>query len=244
MIDSISIHEVPTKNFPEDTITCKNNSIKLSGPLCEKYLWSTGQTSSTITINQIGKIWLIASNGNCTNADTILIKNHPDIITQLGREYFLCEDEKEVVKLDAGEGFTTYKWSPSNDTTQWVIVRNIGNYFVKVTDNNGCIGIDDTKVKRKCGVIVHIPNVFTPNNDGYNDVFSPIGIDLISYQLNIFSRWGQLVFSSTDISTGWNGTTRGKQAPDDLYIYQLTYQGYQNKILKTFTQNGNFTLIR
>jgi gliding motility-associated-like protein len=243
LIDSISINEVPAINFPEDTLTCKDNSITLSGPLCEKYFWSTGQTSSTITTNQTGKIWLIAGNGNCINVDTVLIKNHPDIITQLDREYFLCEDEKEVVKLDAGEGFTTYKWTPTNDTTQWVIVKNVGDYFVKVTDNNGCIGSDETKVKRKCGVMLYIPNVFTPNNDGYNDVFAPEGIDVISYQLNIFSRWGQLVFSSTDINSGWDGTIRGKQAIDDVYIYQLTYQGYQNKILKTFTKSGNFTLV-
>jgi gliding motility-associated-like protein len=243
LIDSISIKEVPTIDFPEDTLTCKNNNINLSGPLCEKYLWSTGQTSSNITTKQIGKIWLIASNGNCTNSDTILIKNHPDIITQLGSEYFLCEDEKEIVKLDAGEGFTTYKWTPTNDTTQWIIVKQVGDYFIKVTDNNGCIGNDDTKVKRKCGVILHIPNVFTPNNDGNNDVFLPVGRDVVTYELKIYNRWGQLIFTSNDVNFGWDGIINGKTAASNAYVYQITYQGYQNKILKTYTKMGNVTLL-
>jgi gliding motility-associated-like protein len=243
--DTIQIEQRPDFNLGNDTFICKGSTLLLSGPInTEKYLWSTGETTPFITPQSTGTFWLRANSGYCFAFDTITIKNHPDIITLLGSEYFLCEDEQEVVKLDAGEGFTTYKWTPTNDATQWVIVKNVGEYFVKVTDNNGCIGSDDTKVKRKCGVILHIPNVFTPNNDGYNDVFAPVGIDVISYQLNIFSRWGQLVFSSTDINTGWDGTIRGKQAIDDVYIYQLTYQGYQNKILKTFTKSGNFTLVR
>jgi gliding motility-associated-like protein len=243
LIDSISINEVPSINFPEDTLTCKGNSIKLSGPFCEKYLWSTGQTSSTITTKQIGKIWLIASNGNCTNSDTILIKNHPDIVTQLGSEYFLCEDEKEIVKLDAGEGFTAYKWTPTNDTTQWIIVKQVGDYFVKVTDSNGCIGNDDAKVKRKCGVILYVPNVFTPNNDGNNDIFLPVGSDVLTYELMIYNRWGQLIFTSNDVNLGWDGLINGKTAASDAYVYQINYQGYQNKVLKTYTKMGNVTLL-
>ena len=153
------------------------------------------------------------------------------------------EDEKEVIKLDAGEGFIAYKWTPTNDTTQWIMVKQVGDYFVKVTDNTGCIGDDNTKVKRKCGVILHVPNIFTPNNDGYNDVFLPVSSDVVSYELKVYNRWGQLVFTSADVGQGWDGTINGKTGASDVYVYQITYQGYQNKVLKTFTKMGNVTLV-
>jgi gliding motility-associated-like protein len=241
--DSITILEAPEFNFPTDTFKCVTNNIILNGPACENYLWSNRQTQQLITIKDTGTIWLRAGNGNCFSYDTIVVKNYNDAITDIGSEYFLCEDEKEMVKLDAGEGFTAYKWTPTNDTTQWIMVKQVGNYFVKVTDNNGCTGNDDTKVNRKCGVTLYIPNVFTPNNDGNNDVFLPIGSDVVTYELKIYNRWGQLVFTSNDVSFGWDGTIDGKAAAGDVYVYQITYQGYQNKVLKTFTQMGNVTLV-
>ena len=242
-VDSITVSQAPEINFPTDTFKCAVNSITLDGPSCDSYLWSNGSTLKTITVQNTGLIWLKVGNGDCFAYDSIDIKNHPDVITQLGSEYFLCEDEKEIIKLDAGEGFTAYKWTPTNDTTQWIMVKQVGDYFVKVTDNNGCIGNDDTKVKRKCGVTFYVPNIFTPNNDGNNDVFLPVGNDVVTYDLKIYNRWGQLVFTSNDVSFGWDGTIDGKAAAGDVYVYQITYQGYQNKVLKTFTQMGNVTLL-
>lgn len=243
LFDSITVGEAPEFDLPTDTFKCAVNTVTLNGPTCDNYLWSTGSTQQTITGLDTGLVWLKAGNGSCFNYDTITIKNYPDIIKQLGSEYFLCEDEKEVIKLDAGEGFIAYKWTPTNDTTQWIMVKQVGDYFVKVTDNTGCIGDDNTKVKRKCGVILHVPNIFTPNNDGYNDVFLPVSSDVVSYELKVYNRWGQLVFTSADVGQGWDGTINGKTGASDVYVYQITYQGYQNKVLKTFTKMGNVTLV-
>ncbi len=244
LVDSIQINDIPAINFPKDTFTCTNTSLTLFGPICEKYLWSTGQNSASISTKKTGKIWLVASNGNCSNADTILIKNYPDIITQLGSQYFLCEDDHELVTLDAGEGFTSYKWTPTNDTTQWIVVKNTGEYFIKVTDNFGCIGNDDTKVKRRCGVQLHIPTSFTPNADGINDIFTPVGLDIETYKISIYNRWGQLVFNSNNLTEGWDGNFNNKPAESGVYIYKIDYQGYKNKQLQQFTHTGNLTLTR
>ena len=149
-----------------------------------------------------------------------------------------------MVTLDAGEGFTSYKWTPTNDTTQWIVVKNTGEYFVKVTDNFGCIGSDDTKVKRRCGVQLHIPNSFTPNADGINDIFVPVGLDIETYRISIYNRWGQLVFNSNNLTEGWDGNFNNKPAESGVYIYKIDYQGYKNKQLQQFTRTGNLTLMR
>lgn len=244
LIDSITIQAKPIINFPPDTTICVGSSITLTGPISEKYFWSTGEISRSISTSRTGKIWLTTSNGNCSASDTIIINHYPDIITLLGDEFYLCEDDNEMVKLNAGEGFAAYKWTPTNDTTSWIIVKNVGEYFVKVTDNYGCIGNDNTKVKRRCGSLLHVPTVFSPNNDGTNDIFKPIGLDVVTYQLNIYNRWGQLVFTSNNLENGWNGMFNNQPADLGVYVYTINYSGYQNKLLKDFLVKGNLTLVR
>ncbi len=244
LIDSVTIKEKPVLNFPSDTTICLGSTIKLNGPICEKYNWSSGEITSSIIVAKTGNIWLTASNGNCTNSDTILIKNYPEIITLLGDEFYLCEDDQELVKLNAGEGFSAYKWTPTNDTTSWIIVKNIGDYFVKVTDNYGCIGNDQTKVKRRCSSLLYIPTVFSPNNDGTNDVFKPIGLDIVTYEIEIYNRWGQRIFNSTKLEDGWNGTFNSQPADLGVYVYTIKYSGYRNKLLKDFVVKGHVTLMR
>lgn len=244
LIDSISIKPKPIINFPTDTNLCNGSLLRLESPLSEKYNWSTGEKTQSITISEPGKYWLAATNGNCTNSDTISVKNYPEIITQLGDVFYLCEDDQELVKLNAGEGFAAYKWTPTNDTTQWIIVKNIGDYFVKVTDNFGCIGNDKTKVKRRCGVLLHVPTVFSPNNDGINDYFLPKGLDIESYQLEIYNRWGQLIFTSNKLEHGWDGTIGNTTAEAGVYVYRIKYSGYKNKKMQEFVVKGNVTLLR
>jgi gliding motility-associated-like protein len=242
--DTLNIDSFPVFHFPEDTMVCVNRQVVLRGPEAQKYTWSTGENTRYIAVDGTGIVWLSAANGNCTVADTINIINYPDLITQLGDEYFLCEDDDELVRLDAGEGFTHYRWTPTEDTTQWIIVRSTGEYFVKVTDNNGCIGNDETKVKRLCGVILHFPNAFTPDNDGLNDVYRPSGTDVLSFRINIYNRWGELVFTSNNYNKGWDGLYKNKPAAADVYTFQAEYTGYRNKRKQIFQEKGNITLLR
>lgn len=242
--DTIAIDSFPVFNFPDDTLVCAGNAIELTGPDAQEYVWSTGQTSKTITRNNTGLVWLKASNGNCSVTDSVTISNYPDVITQLGSEYFICEDDKELVKLDAGEGFVKYKWTPTEDTTQWIIVQNTGDYFVKVTDNFGCPGDGSARVKRRCGVLLYFPNAFTPNNDGLNDHYLPVGNDVVDFKIDIYNSWGERVFTSTHVNKGWDGTYKNKPASDGVYVYHASYSGYKNKRLQTFYVKGNITLVR
>ena len=74
-------------------------------------------------------------------------------------------------------------------------------------------------------------------------MFLPVGRDVVTYELKIYNRWGQLIFTSNDVNLGWDGIINGKTAASDAYVYQITYQGYQNKVLKTFKKMGNVTLL-
>jgi len=101
--------------------------------------------------------------------------------------------------------------------------QDTGTYCatLKVTNKNNC-----TDSVTNCVVIMpqftlYIPTGFTPNGDGINDVFKPVGEGMISYTMHVFNRWGNLVFTSGDINIGWNGRIGGTPGPEDVYIYDI-----------------------
>lgn len=242
----IEIGEKPVVNLGYDTTLCAGTTFTLgSNVQAQKYLWNTGATDSAITVNAEGKYSVIASNGNCTATDTIEIKYYPEIWTALGKEYFICEEENELVKLDAGKEFEKYLWHPTADTTQWIIVSKTGDYYVIVKDFRGCNGQDGTIVQRKCPVYLQFPNAFSPNHDGLNDEFKPVAEDIVKFNIRIYNRWGEKVFESDDIDNGWDGKYKGIKAQDGVYFYMSSYSGYgKNQAFQNYHKSGYFTLFR
>ncbi|MES2558849.1 MAG: gliding motility-associated C-terminal domain-containing protein [Bacteroidota bacterium] len=245
LTDTLKLRNTPKVLLGKDSTVCFGDILQLAGPAgLDEYRWSTGDSSVSLTVTKPGKYLLKVRDGNCWGEDETEVGYYPQLWTALGDEYVICDDDKELVKLDAGENFIQYKWMPTGDTTQWIIVGDVGDYFVVVKDFRGCNGNDGTRVKRRCPVSVHFPNIFTPNNDGVNDAYVPKGKDVVSYHMKIYNRWGQLVFETTDITKTWNGVVKGEAANADVYVYTATYSGYFNKRLKEFTAKGSFTLLR
>lgn len=103
-----------------------------------------------------------------------------------------------------------------------------GDFIVMLAAENefNCVDTIQKEVVVDYRTTVYIPSAFTPNNDGINDVFAPQGDGVLSYHLQIFDRWGSLIFESTDTEPAWDGTYElngGQDAPVDIYIYQLDY---------------------
>lgn len=118
-----------------------------------------------------------------------------------------------------------------------------GNYRYEIKDSNGCYmeGAGEiTSPYLHCFVI--LPNAFSPNGDGNNDVFRPKVYDKVhSYQLSIYNRWGALIFRSNDPAAGWNGIYKGSTAPAQHYVYVCTYTD-RNNVPQELT--GAFMLVR
>jgi gliding motility-associated-like protein len=93
--------------------------------------------------------------------------------------------------------------------------------------------------------LIYVPNSFTPNGDGSNDIFKPIitaGFDKESYQLLIFNRWGEMVFESYDPNVGWDGTfgtSQSFESQDGTYTWRITLRGLQDEDATLFLGHVN-----
>jgi gliding motility-associated-like protein len=91
--------------------------------------------------------------------------------------------------------------------------------------------------------IIYVPNAFSPNGDGLNDVLRVFGVSIKSINFSIFDRWGEKIFSveTSDLNNGWDGTYRGKLLPPDVFVYYLDaeFEDGQRKQMK-----GSVTILR
>ena len=89
---------------------------------------------------------------------------------------------------------------------------------------------------------IFIPNTFTPNKDGVNDIFMPVGYGIDEIEMFIFDRWGELIFNTTDKDKGWDGTLKNVLCKTDVYIYKLNIKPMGRN--GTEERTGHINLIR
>ena len=146
-------------------------------------------------------------------------------------------------------GFIQYSWMPQevfNDAlvkNPVAILTDANNQLIvtaKTIDN--CIGIDTIKVKTYKGPQIYVANTFTPNADGTNDVLKafPIGIKTFSY-FNIYNRFGQLVFSTSNENIGWDGKFRGVVQNMGTFVWIAAAVDYKGNLIQ---RKGTTTIIQ
>jgi gliding motility-associated-like protein len=155
----------------------------------------------------------------------------------------------EYIQFDA-QGGTKYAWSPQLNLSD----TSISNprafypdtatyaYIVKVESSYGCVGYDTIKVQVVNYASFVVPNAFSPNGDGRNDVFRPhaVGYRSLKY-FKVFNRWGEEVYNGNTLETGWDGTWGGKPGEIGVYFWEI---GFVDRFGKDGTTKGDVTLIR
>ncbi|HYG51494.1 MAG TPA: gliding motility-associated C-terminal domain-containing protein, partial [Flavobacteriales bacterium] len=145
---------------------------------------------------------------------------------------------------DTSAGAVSWNWAfgdGNTATTQNPLYQysDAGTYTIVLTVSNGtCSDTASITIDANGGVIV--PNVFSPNGDGFNDSWYILTGTLSEYNLQIFNRWGQLMFESADISQQWTGDFNGKPCVEGTYYYVLKAK----TDLKDYSQTGALLLVR
>lgn len=176
--------------------------------------------------------------GTDTKTLPIIIHFVPDVF--IGNDTSLCKYEQ--LYLDAGYPGTTYLWS-TGETTQVITppMADQNTYYSVIVNNFGCLGYDTLLAEINCDVIM--PSAFSPNGDGFNDIFRPRGFRITNYTMTIFDRWGGVIFeiNSPSINNGWDGKINGEDAEIGVYVYYMNatfINGEQE------SNSGNVTLLR
>jgi gliding motility-associated-like protein len=156
---------------------------------------------------------------------------------------FLPKDQQlctgNVLKINV-PGYKSYLWNTGSADPE-IEIRNTGNYYLTVTNFDNCVGTDTLNIQEIDCIPIGIPNAFTPNNDGKNDLFKPgINVEITDYQLRIYNRIGQLIFQTKEYGQGWDGRFKGQRQSSDNYIYQISFRNMEGKL---FEYKGNVLLI-
>lgn len=119
-----------------------------------------------------------------------------------------------------------------------------GNYTVTqiVTNSFGCKDTSYETVKILPEYRFWIPNTFSPDNNSKNDVFMPVTFGLTNYSFEIFNSWGQSIFNTNDTEVGWNGTFKGSESPQGIYVWKISYKNPVTE--STEEKSGHLLLLR
>lgn len=217
------IQELPTALVP-DTVLCFGTTVVLDGtsPGVTDYLWSTGETTPQITIDEGGTYFVEVFTPLCQGTDTVNVVEGTD--PELSFELVACPSEP--IWLTVPMAGQSYAWSTGGDEqTEYVI--GDGVYVFSVIDFLGCPHTDTATVKPlTVDAQLFAPNAFTPDGDGVNDVFAIAGYGEEAINLMIFDRWGEHLYTTTDLSKPWDGVYNGGLVKTDVYVYKLTYNSH------------------
>ena len=150
----------------------------------------------------------------------------------------------EYIWLNAGE-FAHYQWHDNSHYSTF-LAKIPGTYWVRVTDEFNCTNIDSIVVEDICMCPIYIPNSFTPDGDGINDLFRPV-IELQyieTYSFAIMNRWGEIVFETDDPSTGWNGGSEATYVADGTYVWILFITARDGERLRSYSLSGMVSILR
>lgn len=140
--------------------------------------------------------------------------------------------------IDWGDGTITDCSNVKHDYTA------AGTYNVKeiVENSQGCFDTAVVQVIIRPEFRFAMPNAFTPNNDGLNDVFKPALIGVHDYTLMVFNRWGEEIFETNNPENGWNGYYKGNLCPPEIYIYKISFHDDVSNTFQVYS--GSFALLR
>ncbi len=240
--------------------TCETNgfdgSITLNttgGTLPYQFIWSTGTGSSSILNVAPGNYDVTVSDANnCSLTASFTLAYIYDFSIQATPPITIKMGESTTIgfAVNGNAGNYSSVWSPSQTLSCSDCVSTVASpnattlYQIEVRNDAGCTAIDDVTVSVIPDYSVFVPNAFTPNNDGNNDVFRMFGIvrSIVFLEIQIFNRAGEKVFESLDHEFVWDGTYKGVMQNPSVFIWQmkLTFiDGHREELRK-----GTVTLLK
>lgn len=232
--DSILVNVLTaTITAGNDTIICPGESVNLWASGGISYLWWPGNSLNSVITSQVTAtpsqptVYYVEGTdlNGCTNIDSVFVDLYPYSWVQASPDvYAFLDDEVQLWANASGPG--TFIWSPAEFLSCVACAdpvatpnQNYG-YMVMFVDTNGCQVYDSVYIYYD--PIIYVPNTFTPDGNSMNPVFLAKGGNFKNFEMLLFDRWGELIFTSNDINIGWDGTYQGQICQDGTYTWKIT----------------------
>ena len=253
-IDSVFVKgTAPTISLGNDKDACENDVVELSPTFTQsgapvKFYWSTGDTTRTLKPTDSGLYTLQVSVNGCSTSDSVVVNFHPLPTTGvLNEPAYDCPRELPVLldPLAVGSDLR-FAWTPGGTNEPTLSAGAPGGYTVKISTAFGCSIEQRFSILDNCppAALISVPDAFTPNGDGRNEVFEWKSDAEIEVRMTIYNRWGEILFSSANVRDFWDGTWNGKQCPSTVYTWKLDYRSRSSKENQWFVSRGELLLLR
>jgi len=236
-----------------DTIICPGQSANLWATGGVSYLWSppaglSSTTSSLISASpSTSTMYYLTGTDEhgCVSSDSVFVDLFPQPFIQTNPDvYAFIGDNIQLSAISTTSG--QFVWSPVEFLSCVACVNPIANpdmnytYTVSYVDQNGCSASDNVSIFYD--PVIYVPNTFTPGgNADINNFFKAEGGNIQTFEMLIFDRWGELIYTITDLNDSWDGTYDGHDCQDGTYIWRVTITDF-NDIQHEYT--GHVNLLR
>ena len=252
----INVQQLPVLSFivPDSLCTRDVETLTVSG--AQSYMWDADSTltagintaTPTIVPDSSQYYYVTAtSQFGCVRYDSVFVTVHQLPYVYAGDDTLIYRETEGV--LNGITAADWYEWSPKtaikdvHDLNSLINPTTSIQYLLTAIDTNGCVNRDSVIVTVEVLTIVDLPTAFSPNGDGLNDVFHIVrwlNIERIK-EFAVYNRWGNKVFSTTNILDGWNGYYLDMEQPVGTYVWMVIANTRDNQEV---LHKGNVTLVR
>ncbi len=259
----IAVKQPNTVKVNNPDTLCFGSSVQLSATGAEVYSWSPANSLNNSNIATPVATPAVTTFYTVTGTDTkkcftstakVPVMVYPIPVVNAGADKTINVGQSFKITPQLSDDVTSFTWTPSTD----IIARDSASiivkpdqsieYTIEVSNDGHCNALDRISIYVMCdNTNVFMPNTFSPNGDGVNDIFYPRGSGVFNVKnLHIFNRWGEVIFekanfNANDASAGWDGTYKGKKLDPDVFVYTLEVLCANNQSL---IFKGNVALIR
>ncbi|MNK05622.1 PKD domain protein [compost metagenome] len=234
--DSIFVKiNIPNIQAGNDTTICPGEIATVHASGGVSYVWSPSpygflhsDGSLVLVKPSVSTTYLVVGTDQygCKDTASVRVSLFPAPFVQTNPDVYAVFGEE--VQLNAvSHTAVSYVWSPAEYLScnvcqsPFTQIDRPMTFTVTVYDINGCSASDQVHVYYEA--IIYVPNTFTPDNNGTNETFFALGVNIRDFKLEIFNRWGESVYRGDALSQMWNGTYEGKPSPDGVYTWKIEY---------------------
>jgi gliding motility-associated-like protein len=268
---NVNVNALPVVNFQADVyegcqpLAVNFTNLSATTPSVTSWLWNFGNGDSSV-FSDPGYIYTLpgsfvvdlngTSDSGCVTKFTMpgYILVHP---TPVASFYYTPPNDIDFLNPEVA----FHNTSTNSDNVYWSfgdsfvsilqdpthVYSDTGTYQVQLIVSTIHSCVDSIRLPIKVSEIstIYIPNAFTPDGNSLNDLFTPKGIDLLDYKMQIFDRWGEKIFESPELNVGWDGKYRGTLCKEDVYVYKIEFREKNGATkLQDKMRFGHVTLLK